>query len=125
MVEFRDRERMMRWVAAPLMLVLLIASSVAAAEYERRQEEEEIGRQKGLFLLEKSKQVVKTEAGEVRIVKGVGREGSHSPMHLGFISMEPNSLYVPQYLDSSLILFVRRGISLSLSLPPPPLLIHV
>ncbi|XP_059302090.1 vicilin-like seed storage protein At2g28490 [Lycium ferocissimum] len=30
-------------------------------------------------------------------------------MHIGFISMEPNSLFLPQYLDSDLVLFVHHG----------------
>ena len=30
-------------------------------------------------------------------------------MHIGFIAMEPKTLFVPQYLDSSITLFVRRG----------------
>ncbi|XP_078436361.1 vicilin-like seed storage protein At2g28490 [Wolffia australiana] len=85
-----------------LFFVLLMVA-VAAAD-ERGTEEE--GR---MFILEKWKEVVKTEAGEVRVVKGSGWAGAPSPMHLGFISMEPNSLYVPQYLDATLTLFIRRG----------------
>lgn len=30
-------------------------------------------------------------------------------MHIGFITMEPKTLFVPQYIDSNLILFVERG----------------
>ncbi|CAA7406184.1 unnamed protein product [Spirodela intermedia] len=100
---------MTAWCATALLMLLIAANPAAPAGNERREEEEEFGGGRGLFLLEKSKQVVKTEAGEVKVVKGFGWKGGPSPMHLGFISMEPNSLYVPQYMDSSLILFVRRG----------------
>ncbi|ERN04969.1 hypothetical protein AMTRI_Chr08g206130 [Amborella trichopoda] len=61
-----------------------------------------------LFILRDSKQVIKTEAGEVRVMMGAER-GVSSPMNIGFINMEPESLFVPQYLDAALILFVRRG----------------
>ncbi|KAL5831215.1 hypothetical protein ACOSQ4_016569 [Xanthoceras sorbifolium] len=55
-------------------------------------------------------QVVKTAAGEMRVVmtSGGGRVADR-PMHIGFITMEPETLFVPQYIDSSLILFVNRG----------------
>ncbi|GLU19027.1 hypothetical protein SLE2022_352970 [Rubroshorea leprosula] len=65
---------------------------------EEREEEE------SLFLSKGYKQVVKTDAGEVRVARRVA-----GPMHLGFIIMEPQSLFIPQYLDSSLMLFVHRG----------------
>ncbi|KAI3450523.1 hypothetical protein Pfo_007188 [Paulownia fortunei] len=61
------------------------------------------------FLLQDSKQVVKTDAGEMRVVRGFAGKFIRSPMHVGFINMEPRSLFIPQYLDSSLILFIRRG----------------
>ncbi|XP_022875083.1 vicilin-like seed storage protein At2g28490 [Olea europaea var. sylvestris] len=61
------------------------------------------------FLLQDSEYVVKTDAGDVRVVRGVGGRFIKSPLHIGFITMEPKSLFIPQYLDSSLVLFVRRG----------------
>ncbi|XP_010922746.1 vicilin-like seed storage protein At2g28490 [Elaeis guineensis] len=64
---------------------------------------------RGLFILRRSKEVLKTDAGKVRLVMGYRYRGNHSPMHIGFITMEPNTLYIPQYIDASLILFVRRG----------------
>ncbi|KAA8544008.1 hypothetical protein F0562_021815 [Nyssa sinensis] len=64
---------------------------------------------KGLFLLQHSKHVVKTDAGDMRVVKGFGGRIMERPMHIGFITMEPNSLFIPQYLDCSLIIFIRRG----------------
>uniref|UniRef100_A0A1D1ZK97 Vicilin-like antimicrobial peptides 2-2 n=1 Tax=Anthurium amnicola TaxID=1678845 RepID=A0A1D1ZK97_9ARAE len=111
-----------RWEA--LLLVLLVASWAVAvvSGYDEQREGEEAGGEEfghhhrgggeqkaGLFILEKSKQVVKTEAGGGRGVKGFRGRGSPSPMHIGFVSMEPNSLLIPQYMDASLILFVRRG----------------
>ncbi|XP_077233003.1 vicilin-like seed storage protein At2g28490 [Tasmannia lanceolata] len=84
--------------------------------YEEEEEEHHHGggggggeRRGKIFMLEHSKQVVKTEGGEVRILKGYRGRGIGTPMHIGFILMEPNTLYIPQYIDSSLILFVRRG----------------
>ncbi|RVW97349.1 Vicilin-like seed storage protein [Vitis vinifera] len=75
---------------------------------EERQESE--GGEHELFLMHDSKQMVKTDAGEMRVVRSAaGRSIVEKPMHIGFITMEPKSLFVPQYLDSSLILFIRRG----------------
>lgn len=85
-------------------------------EWEREErggdedEDERLGRGEESFLLQDAKQVVKTEAGDVRVVRSIGGRIVDRPMHIGFISMEPKSLFIPQYIDSSLILFVRRGI---------------
>ncbi|KAI9196591.1 hypothetical protein LWI28_025264 [Acer negundo] len=86
-------------------------------DWRRRSEDDDekkgrssIPQDKELFLLQRSKQIVKTEAGEMRVVRTVG--GGRivdRPMHIGFITMEPQTLYVPHYIDSSLILFIRRG----------------
>ncbi|KAK4370545.1 hypothetical protein RND71_010020 [Anisodus tanguticus] len=103
-----------------LLLVLVLFSalvtSVGGYGYEgRKREREEEGEQKTqgefFFLLRHLHEVVKTDAGTMRLVKGGYRRGSflHSPMHIGFISMEPNSLFIPQYLDSDLVLFVHHG----------------
>ncbi|XP_059625260.1 vicilin-like seed storage protein At2g28490 [Cornus florida] len=79
---------------------------------EREREREEREHEEGWFLLQDSKHVVKTDAGDMRVVRG-GFGGARSivetPMHIGFITMEPQSLFIPQYLDSTLILFIRRG----------------
>nr|XP_043624415.1 vicilin-like seed storage protein At2g28490 [Erigeron canadensis] len=61
------------------------------------------------YILSDMKSVVATDAGGMRVVKGVGGPHKESPMHIGFITMEPNSMFIPQYLDSSLILFVEQG----------------
>ncbi|MCD7454192.1 hypothetical protein HAX54_023906 [Datura stramonium] len=106
-----------------LLLVLVLFSTLVASvcgyEYEgrrrEREEEEEESEQKTQgekwFLLRQLHDVVKTDAGSMRLVKGGYRRDSflHSPMHIGFISMEPNSLFIPQYLDSDLVLFVHHG----------------
>ncbi|CAA0823176.1 RmlC-like cupins superfamily protein [Striga hermonthica] len=109
-----------------LLVVLVAAAAVAAAGYkederERWEGEGEGGGREGRkggewFLLQESKQVVRTDAGEMRVVRG-GRGGGRAalgwgaapPMHIGFITMEPRSLFIPQYLDSTLILFIRTG----------------
>ena len=86
------------------------------------------GAGRGLFLLDKVEKVVESEGGQVRVVRGQPRppasvvpEWQHSGwfagcgacreglMHIGFITMEPETLFVPQYIDSNLILFVQRG----------------
>lgn len=131
----------MRTIRAPLWLLLLAVTVlvlshglIPASSYPRREEVEEheeeeeerrewhrigYGRREGeeLFLLRDSKSVVQTEAGEMRVVRSLGGRITERTMHVGFITMEPRSLFIPQYLDSGLILFVRRGL-----LPPFPLL---
>ncbi|XP_030441766.2 vicilin-like seed storage protein At2g28490 [Syzygium oleosum] len=61
------------------------------------------------FLLHDSKHVFRTDAGEMTVVRSFSGRIVERPMHIGFITMEPQTLFVPQYLDSNLILFVRRG----------------
>ncbi|CAN4119046.1 unnamed protein product [Withania somnifera] len=90
-----------------LMLLLLVVASVSAYDVKE-------GGGEGWFLLHDSKEVVRTDAGVMRVVRKGGFGGGgvsifQSPMHIGFITMEPNSLFIPQYLDSHLTLFVRRG----------------
>ncbi|TMW86880.1 hypothetical protein EJD97_020758 [Solanum chilense] len=101
-VEMGDRRILL------LLVLVLLVSFVSAYE-----EEENDQRTQGekWFLLRQLHNVVKTDAGSMRMVKGGYRGGSHlhSPMHIGFISMEPNSLFIPQYLDSDLVLFVHHG----------------
>ncbi|GJW32938.1 vicilin-like seed storage protein, partial [Tanacetum coccineum] len=65
------------------------------------------GRDMRKFILSDMKRMVATDAGGMRVIKGVGGRFSESPMHIGFITMEPNSMFIPQYLDSSLIIFVE------------------
>lgn len=114
----------------PLWLLLLTVTVLAlllspVACYRRREEVEEeeeertegrrgYGRREGedLFLLQDSRRVIQTDAGEMRVVRTFGGRIIEKPVHIGFITMEPKSLFIPQYLDSSLILFVRRGICL-------------
>ncbi|KAL5581197.1 hypothetical protein UlMin_013639 [Ulmus minor] len=82
---------------------------------EREEEEEQEGRRERRgeggeeFLLRDSEQVVKTDAGVMKVVRSYGGRHEEGPMRIGFITMEPRSLFVPQYLDSSLIIFIRRG----------------
>ncbi|CAA0834082.1 RmlC-like cupins superfamily protein [Striga hermonthica] len=79
----------------------------AANSWDSRHHEEKA--RKWPFLLEDSKHVVKTDAGEMRLVRGYASKFAKSPIHIGFIRMEPRSLFIPQYLDSSLILFIHCG----------------
>ncbi|XP_074573849.1 LOW QUALITY PROTEIN: vicilin-like seed storage protein At2g28490 [Curcuma longa] len=88
------------WTALALLLLVFCFTTASAAS---------------AFRLEKWEQVVKTEAGEVRVLRGSGSSSKKqwadrtSSIHIGFIFMEPKSLFIPQYLDSSLIIFVHRG----------------
>ncbi|GAU15616.1 hypothetical protein TSUD_108750 [Trifolium subterraneum] len=61
-----------------------------------------------LFMMTKSKRMVNTDAGEMRVLESYGKIHERR-LHIGVIDMEPNSLFVPQYLDSTLILFIRSG----------------
>ncbi|OIT39267.1 vicilin-like seed storage protein [Nicotiana attenuata] len=99
-----------------LLLVLVLFSALVASvggHWRERDEEESEQRTQGekWFLLRHLHDVVKTHAGVMKLVNGGYRRGTsfHTPMHIGFISMEPNSLFIPQYLDSNLLLFVHHG----------------
>lgn len=122
-------------MAPPLLVLLLLLLSRCSAAAPRHgaegwweegegewrpAEEEEQGKQgkgRGLFVLDRLEKVVESEGGQVRVVRGqpwppaaafACRDGL---MHIGFITMEPKTLFVPQYLDSSITLFVQRGTS--------------
>ncbi|KAL3616415.1 hypothetical protein CASFOL_039805 [Castilleja foliolosa] len=99
-------------------LVLLVATvSCYEDERERWEGEGEGGGREGRkgddwFLLQDTKHVIRTDAGDMTVVRGGGGRSAvvrPPPMHIGFITMEPKSLFIPQYLDSTLILFVRTG----------------
>ena len=101
-----------------LLLLVLVLFSALVSSVSANEEEEIEQRTQGekRFVLRQLHNVVQTDAGSMRMVKGGYRRDSflHSPMHIGFISMEPNSLFIPQYLDSNLILFVHHGNSTSM-----------
>ncbi|KAF8085623.1 hypothetical protein N665_0656s0002 [Sinapis alba] len=67
----------------------------------------EIG--KGGFMMKESRQVIKSEGGEMRVVISPRGRIIEKPMHIGFLTMEPKTLFVPQYLDSNLLIFIRQG----------------
>ncbi|OMO71215.1 Cupin 1 [Corchorus capsularis] len=98
-------------------LVLLVVSygvTVTMGFREEKEWEREGGHrhrhgQKESFLLPDSKPVMSSDAGEMRVVQSVSSRIIEKPLHIGFITMEPNTLFIPQYLDSTLILFVRTG----------------
>ncbi|RDX92544.1 Vicilin-like seed storage protein, partial [Mucuna pruriens] len=74
-------------------------------------EEREEGDSKSdkLFLMLKPKRVAKTDAGEMRVLESYGGRVLQRRLNIGFITMEPRSLFIPHYLDSTLIMFVRSG----------------
>ncbi|KAE8731590.1 putative Mitochondrial [Hibiscus syriacus] len=100
-----------------LLLALIIgygAATMATATGFKVEQDEigEGGRQDEMFLLLNSEPVMKSDAGEMRVVRSHDHEGRmivEKPMHIGFIQMDPNTLLLPMYLDSSLILFLRTG----------------
>ncbi|KAF5937792.1 hypothetical protein HYC85_025298 [Camellia sinensis] len=104
---------------AVLVLVVMCYAVAMVGGYEVEGGRRERGggggrRERGkeeMFLLPEMRHVVKTDAGEMKMVKGFGgrRATMERPMHVGFITMEPKSLFIPQYLDSNLILFLRKG----------------
>ncbi|KAK6926833.1 Cupin 1 [Dillenia turbinata] len=109
-------------LASLLLLALFLSYAIvglAADEFDihngrGKQEEEEEGYEKekeDMFLLQESKHVLKTEAGEMRIFVTPPHGGLlvERPLHIGFLTMEPKTLFIPQYLDSSLIIFIRGG----------------
>lgn len=65
------------------------------------------------FMMKEWRQVIKSEGGEMRVVISPRGRIIEKPMHIGFLTMEPKTLFVPQYLDSNLLIFIRQGPSLS------------
>uniref|UniRef100_A0A7N0ZT31 Cupin type-1 domain-containing protein n=1 Tax=Kalanchoe fedtschenkoi TaxID=63787 RepID=A0A7N0ZT31_KALFE len=94
-------QQVLLWTLAASMCVL----RVSGLEFDAAEE----GGGGSSFLMHDSKLVVKTSAGHMSVVRGLGRLQMQTSMHIGFISMDPNSLFVPQYMDSNLILFVHQG----------------
>jgi cbb3-type cytochrome oxidase subunit 3 len=100
--------KMMRKITTLLFLLLLVGVTITMCEDEEKSEGSSSSSK--LFLMENSKSVVKTDAGEMRLFKNNDDKFLDRSMHIGLINMEPRSLFIPQYLDSNLIIFVRRGI---------------
>jgi cbb3-type cytochrome oxidase subunit 3 len=99
---------MIRKITTLLFLLLLVGVTITMCEDEEKSEGSSSSSK--LFLMENSKSVVKTDAGEMRLFKNNDDKFLDRSMHIGLINMEPRSLFIPQYLDSNLIIFVRRGI---------------
>lgn len=108
------------------MLLLVLCNGVAVTmgfwmkEVEERKEWDP--KPDKMFLMRNSKRMIKTDAGEMRVLESYGGRIMDRRLHIGFITMEPRSLFVPQYLDSTFIIFVRAGIRIS---PPFLCLCHV
>lgn len=105
--------------AAHLLLLLVLCYGVQMAvglyrgekeDWRGDRDETQIDREEEWLLLKDSKRVVKTDAGEMMVLRNYGGRIIDRPMHIGFITMEPRTLFVPQYIDSSLILFIRTGV---------------
>ncbi|KAJ7980963.1 Vicilin-like seed storage protein [Quillaja saponaria] len=104
--------------ATLLILVLVFCHGLAMTlgfvedqdwKKEREEKEHREGKSEHWFLLRNTKRVVQTDAGDMRVVKSVVGRIADRPLHIGFITMEPKSLFIPQFVDSSLILFIHRG----------------
>ncbi|KAF7153538.1 hypothetical protein RHSIM_Rhsim01G0219600 [Rhododendron simsii] len=103
-----------RITSASLLFVVAMCYVVAMVRgYDHHHEGGEGGERRErerMFLLRDMKRVVRTDAGEMKVVRGSHGWISDMPnIHVGFVTMDPNSLFIPQYLDSDLILFIRRG----------------
>jgi hypothetical protein len=102
-----------------MMLALLLvvsqcsATAVRHGEKRARWEEGEGEADKGMFVLDRLEKVVESDGGQVQVVRGQPGSFREGLMHIGFINMEPKTLFVPQYLDSALTLFVQRGTTCS------------
>ncbi|KAH7863078.1 hypothetical protein Vadar_013088 [Vaccinium darrowii] len=96
--------------SALLVLVVAMCCAVAMARGSHRDQHHEGREREKTFLLQDMKRVVRTDAGEMKVARSSKGWISDRPnIHVGFVTMEPDSLFIPQYLDSDLILFVRRG----------------
>lgn len=101
-----------------LLLLLLVSWSLMEVDGKNQGREEvklisdQSNGRSPMFILNKFKKVVKSEGGEVKVVSGYKWKGDINPMHIGFITMKPNTLFIPQYLDANLILFVQTGLLL-------------
>ncbi|XP_061354956.1 vicilin-like seed storage protein At2g28490 [Gastrolobium bilobum] len=99
--------------ATLLIFLLVLCHGVAVTmglwRTEVEEREEDPPRPNKLFLMQNSKVVAKTDAGEMRVLESYGGRIMERRLHIGFITMESRSLFIPQYLDSTLIIFVRRG----------------
>ncbi|KFK32293.1 hypothetical protein AALP_AA6G223800 [Arabis alpina] len=97
-----------------LLLVLVFFHGVMVMRSNGYEGEEgwgegEGGRGKGWFMMKDWRQVIKSEGGEMRVVISPRGRIIEKPMHIGFLTMEPKTLFVPQYLDSGLLIFIRQG----------------
>lgn len=88
-----------------LVLVLVAYCASGRREFEG---EERSGGHKKMFILHEAKEVVRTESGEIKVVRGTSGSSGRL-LHIGFITMEPQSLLIPQYLDSHLVLYINQG----------------
>ena len=97
-----------------LMLFLVLCHGVALTmglwRTEVEEREEGHPRPDKLFMMLKSKRVAQTDAGEMRVLESYGGRILERRLNIGFINMEPRSLFIPQYIDSTLIIFLRSGI---------------
>lgn len=85
-------------------------SSSSTSSYDEDHDDDDGGDESRFMLRRFSKPFMKTEAGEMRVLENYGGRFTDKPLHIGFITMEPKSLFIPQYFDSTLIIFIRRGI---------------
>ncbi|KAL3750910.1 hypothetical protein ACJRO7_011830 [Eucalyptus globulus] len=110
-----------------LLAVLCYGLASTAAHHHHHGEEEEGGgggdwrgageemedrhhRGEKAFLLRDWKRVVHTDAGEMRVLRSFrSQRSAERSTRIGFINMEPSTLFIPQYTDSGLVLFVRKG----------------
>ncbi|KAH9311441.1 hypothetical protein KI387_026476 [Taxus chinensis] len=109
---------MASWGELILLLSMFITSGIAHHHHSYGHEESD----RSMFLMRKSKQLIKTEAGEVRVLKREykpeeeeeeeeeeGRRIKRGQLDIGFITMEPKSFFLPQFLNSDFVFLIERG----------------
>ncbi|KAJ6964571.1 hypothetical protein NC652_002733 [Populus alba x Populus x berolinensis] len=97
-----------------LLLVLCYEVTVAVGFYREEKEnwrgereETERDKEEDWFLFQDSKRVIKTDAWVMTVLRNSGGRIAYRAMHIGFITMEPRAVFIPQYIHSSFILFIR------------------
>lgn len=93
------------------LLFMVIISNVAISVTALTEQEGTPGREWGLGPLVKRgerKSVVSTENGEVSSVRVA--DGITGSYHLQFITLEPNSLFLPVVLHADMVFYVHTGI---------------
>lgn len=80
-------------------------------EHEHHRKHDEETQRQESFVLEKPIKIIKTDAGELSILPqaGINSELVRKRIGLGFLSLEPKALLLPQYIDADCLFLVHKG----------------